>query len=56
MKKIKDKEIVAVLMTIADSAKKMLKNIRKKDTKPTNEAENMLENLKTEYFSRSAAE
>ena len=56
MKKTKDKEIVQVLMIIAGSAKKLLKNIRKKDTLPTNMAEKMLDKLKTEYIYNSAAE
>ncbi|MBQ8465653.1 MAG: hypothetical protein IJ545_06555 [Alphaproteobacteria bacterium] len=56
MKKETSKEIVTVLTIMSESARKMLKNIRKKDTMPTQKAESMLKKLKKEYFSGQAAE
>ena len=55
MKK-QDKEIIKVLTIIEMSAKSILKNIKKKDTLPLFEAEQMLKNLKSQYSECSAAE
>ena len=54
--KISDKEIVEVLNTISDSAKKVLKNVRKKDMSPVAEAEQLLDKLKAVYSDTVAAE
>ena len=55
MKK-QDKEIIKVLTIIEMSAKSILKNVKKKDTLPLFEAEQMLKNLKSQYSECSAAE
>lgn len=55
-KKISDREIVEVLNTISDSAKKVLKNVRKKDMSPVAEAERLLDKLKSTYSDTVAAE
>lgn len=48
MKKIKDDEITEVLKVIANSAKKLLRSIRKKDTRPIHEARQLVKDLKSE--------
>lgn len=55
-KKVSDREIVEVLNTISDSAKKVLKNVRKKDMSPVAEAEQLLDKLKSVYSDSVAAE
>lgn len=55
-KKISDKEIIEVLNVISVSAKKVLKNVKKKDTLPISEAEQLLCKLKSQYLKNIAAE
>lgn len=55
-KKISDKEVVDVLNVISDSAKKVLKNVKKKDMSSIAEAEQLLNKLKSVYSENIAAE
>ena len=55
-KKITNKEVVDVLNTISLSAKKLLKNVKKKDMSTISEARKMLEKLKADYPECMAAE
>lgn len=55
-KKLSDQEIVEVLNTMSDSAKRILKNVKKKDLTPIEQAETMLSELKSRYAEGVAAE
>ena len=55
-KKATNQEVIDVLNTISSSAKHVLKNVKKKDISSTNEAEKMLEKLKSAYPECMAAE
>jgi len=55
-KKISDKEVIDVLNVISDSAKKVLKNVKKKDMSSIAEAEQLLNKLKSVYSENIAAE
>ena len=46
MKKSSQEEMLKVLTIMSDSAKPVLKKIKKQDMRPTSEAENLLEKLK----------
>ena len=54
--KFSDKEIIEVLNVISVSAQKVLKNVKKKDTLPISEAEQLLCKLKSQYLKNIAAE
>ena len=56
MKKSSQEEMLKVLTIMSDSAKPVLKKIKKQDMRPTSEAENLLEKLKSEYLTYKAAE
>jgi len=55
-KKINNKEVVDVLNAISSSARKVLKNVKKKDISTVSEAKEMLEKLKADYPECMAAE
>ena len=54
--KLNDQEIVEVLNAMSDSAKRILKNVKKKDLAPIEQAETMLSELKSRYSEGVAAE
>ena len=56
VKKINNKEVVDVLNAISSSARKVLKNVKKKDMSTVSEAREMLEKLKADYPECIAAE
>ena len=55
-KKLNDQEIVEVLNAMSDAAKRILKNVKKKDLAPIEQAETMLSELKSRYSEGVAAE
>jgi len=55
-KKTKNQEVIDVLNIISSSAKHVLKNVKKRDMSSINEAEEMLEKLKSAYSESMAAE
>ena len=55
-KKTKKQEVIDVLNIISSSAKHVLKNVKKRDMSSINEAEEMLEKLKSAYPESMAAE
>lgn len=55
-KKTKNQEVIDVLNIISSSAKHVLKNVKKRDMSSINEAEEMLEKLKSAYPESMAAE
>lgn len=51
-----NKEVIMVLNIMAASAKKVLKNVKKKDMQPTAQAEQFLRELKARCLDNRAAE
>lgn len=49
MKKVNQKEVLEMLMLIARSAKKILRNVHRNDTTPVELAEQKLKELREEY-------
>ena len=56
MKRNKNQEILNMLMIMAKLAQKMLKRIKREDLQSSEKAEQLLDNLRSEYLDNRAAE